>query len=53
MGQISNLFTVYKDLPEKYNGNFIDMVVNVIPLLAELFKIISKTDPSPERYKIL
>lgn len=53
LSRIPNFFKVYADLPEKMEKNFIDTVVNVVPLLAELLKVIGKTDDSPARSRIL
>jgi len=40
-------------LPNTSKGHFIDTVVNIIPLLAELLKTILKTDQSEYKHQIL
>lgn len=48
-----NFFSTYSELPSTTKGEFIDIVVNIVPMMAELCKIIVKTDHSPAKIELL
>lgn len=50
---IPNFFLTYSELPSTTKGEFIDIVVNIVPMMTELCKIIVKTDHSPAKIELL